>query len=188
MQRSFHMQLTKADPLKSKDNEHLFDIIKQNPLATLVLMEAENSPHISHIPCHLDDSGDCIIGHVSNRHPLARKLQAKSVSKAGVNINLNLVFNGESHYVSPNDIAPSERTAQLVPTWHYSNVHVQGEVVEIINIDEKYRQMVLTSAYFEQKQAVQWTMDKLSTTATKHMLKAITVFKVVITELKEVAT
>lgn len=182
------MQLTKADLLNSKGNVHLFDIIKQNPLATLVLMETEDSPHISHIPCHLDGSEDYIIGHVSNRHPLAKQLQAKSVSEAKLNIKLNLVFHGDSRYVSPNDIAPSERTAQLVPTWHYTNVHVQGLVVEIIDVNEKYQQMVLTSAYFESGQEMPWTMDKLSITATKHMLKSITLFKVATTELTEVVT
>lgn len=178
------MHLTKPEQYTEKEMIHSLAIIKQNPLATLVFIEAENMPHISHIPCHLDVDERYLIGHVSNHHPLAKKLKAISCDTQGV--NLNLAFHGESRYMSPNDIAPCGRTAQMVPTWHYTNAHVIGEAVEIADMKDKYQQMALTSANFEQNQLTPWTMDKVSNTAISHMLNAITVFKVSITELKEV--
>jgi len=159
-------------------------IIKQHPLVTLVFIDADNISHISHIPFHLSADERYLIGHVSNHHPLAKNLKEISYDTGGV--NLNLVFHGESRYMSPNDVAACDRKPQTVPTWHYSNTHVACMAVEILDRTDKYQQMVLTSAYFEKNKATPWTMDKVSRTAVSHMLNAITVFKVLISELKEV--
>ncbi|NQZ52465.1 MAG: FMN-binding negative transcriptional regulator [Moritella sp.] len=178
------MSQIKHDNDAAKKMTYALTIIEQHPLATLVFIDANNNPHISHIPFHLSADERYLIGHVSNHHPLAKKFKAISGDKGEV--NLNLVFHGESRYMSPNDVAPCDRKPQTVPTWHYSNTHVVGEAVEIVDTTDKYQQMVLTSAYFEQNQTTPWTMDKVSSTAVSHMLNAITVFKVLITELKEI--
>ncbi|NQZ90817.1 MAG: FMN-binding negative transcriptional regulator [Moritella sp.] len=174
----------KHDNDAAREMTHSLALIKQHPLATLVFIDANNNPHISHIPFHLSADERYLIGHVSNRHALAKKLKGQACDREGV--DLNLVFNGESRYMSPNDVAPCDRKPQTVPTWHYSNTHVAGVAVEIVDTTDKYQQMVLTSAYFEQDQMTPWTMDKVSRTAVSHMLNAITVFKVLITELKEI--
>ena len=178
------MSQIKHDNDAAKKMTYALTIIEQHPLATLVFIDANNNPHISHIPFHLSADERYLIGHVSNHHPLAKRFKAISGDKGEV--NLNLVFHGESRYMSPNDVASCDRKPQTVPTWHYSNTHVVGEAVEIVDRTDKYQQMVLTSAYFEQNQATPWTMDKVSSTAVSHMLNAITVFKVLITELKDI--
>ncbi|QUM88768.1 FMN-binding negative transcriptional regulator [Moritella sp. 36] len=178
------MSQIKHDNDAAKKMIYSFTIIKQHPLATLVFIDANNIPHISHIPFHLSADERYLIGHVSNRHVLAKKLKGQGCDREGV--DLSLVFHGESRYMSPNDVGPSARKPQTVPTWKYSNTHVVGVAVEIVDRADKYQQMVLTSAYFELNQTTPWTMDKVPRTAVSHMLNAITVFKVSIIELNSI--
>ncbi|QUM77050.1 FMN-binding negative transcriptional regulator [Moritella sp. 24] len=177
------MQLVNYDKDKGTENADLFTIIKQNPLATLVFVDAEQISHVSHIPCHFDADNHDLIAHVSNHHPLAKALKAMSNGIEGVNIQL--VFHGDSHYMSPNDVAACDRTPKTVPTWRYSNAHVVGVAVEIGDTKEKFQQMVLTTAYFEKNKKTPWSMDKVSATAITHMLNVITVFKISIDQCKK---
>jgi len=178
------MYQIKHDKDVAKGMTQSFAVIKKNPLATLVFTDATNTPHISHIPFHLSADARYLIGHVSNRHALAKKLKGQGCDREGV--ELSLVFHGKSYYMSPNDVGPSARKPQTVPTWKYSNTHVVGVAVEIVDRADKYQQMVLTSAYFEQNQTTPWTMDKVPRIAVSHMLNTITIFKVSITELNSI--
>ncbi|QFI38061.1 FMN-binding negative transcriptional regulator [Moritella marina ATCC 15381] len=167
---------------RDQDLDLLFCVISQDPLATLVFIDTEQMPHISHIPCHFAVNNDVIVAHVSNDHPLAAKLNAASTSNDGVDISL--IFHGESGYVSPNFVPIDEREGQMVPSWNYIKVHVTGCATAITAPADKYQQMALTSAHFEQYQAQPWTLDSASSTAINHMLKAITVFSVSIVGLE----
>ncbi len=165
----------------AEDIEFLQKVIKQNPLATLVFNDINNMPNISHIPCHFNSGDDrYLVGHVSNNHPLAAQLK----NVASNNVTLNLVFHGENAYISPNYVGTANSSAQLVPTWNYSAVHISGYAIEVVEHDEKHQQMRLTSEYFEQDQTSAWSLDYAPETAINHMLQAITIFKVEITDIQ----
>ncbi len=153
------------------DKTHLHTLIEQNPLATVLTQDLGSFPDISHIPFHLNESNSYLIGHVSNQHPLARKLKENKEE------NICLIFHGPDTYISPNY---SEQ--QVVPTWNYQKVHIKGKAVEIVDNTQKYHQMCLTTQHFEQGQATPWSLDLTPDIAISQMLKAITIFKVSIDE------
>jgi len=158
-----------------------YRIVEDNPLATLI-MNTNTDVEISHIPCHFANKNKTsIMAHVSNNHPLAKKLQQSP------KVVINLVFHGEDAYVSPNDVSIDNSRAQMVPTWNYAKVHITGSAAEVKDSNEKYNHMMQTSDYFEcsqrsplpgQENNKYWAISDAPDTAIKHMLNAITVFTV----------
>jgi len=150
----------------------LIDLIKNNPLATLIINTEDELPHVSHIPFHFDGSHTSLIGHTSNQHPIAKKLKQNQIE------SIILIFHGEQGYISPN-----YSEGQPVPTWNYSKVQITGEAKAISDSNEKYKQMDITTQHFEKEQAQPWLLDAAPSKAIEQMLKAITVFKVSINEI-----
>ncbi|SFD28830.1 FMN-binding negative transcriptional regulator [Pseudoalteromonas denitrificans] len=157
----------------SKNNKQLTKLIADYPLATLLIKD-ERELHISHIPFHYDENELFLIGHVSNHHPLSERL------KNSQTVHVSLIFHGEDAYISPSYVSQNNKSKQSVPTWNYRKVHISGEAIEISNHNEKYQQMDLTSQLFEQGQDIPWLLKSAPSKAIKHMLNAITIFKVTI--------
>jgi len=176
-----HYQSTKAQL------SNYYRIIEQNPLATLIF-STNNNIEISHIPCHFYNTNKTtLMAHVSNHHPLAKKLQQSAT------VDISLVFHGEDAYVSPNDICADDSQAQMVPTWNYAKVHVTGCAIEIKDPSETYNHMGQTSDYFEhlkrspiagQEAKEYWALSNAPDTAIKDMLNAITVFTVQVNDIE----
>lgn len=194
--------------IQGEDNCALVEVIRENPLATLIHVGENSELHISHIPFHFNESpmlntqeshnerlrdnetllGYELVAHVSNKHPLVEQLKAKN------KIDINLVFHGEDDYISPNDVNVEHKAMQRVPTWNYAKVHVSGYATEISDVDAKYQQMIETSDYFEQIKMQQntkspdnyvaWSMKSAPSSAIESMLKAITVFTLTITHIE----
>ncbi len=192
----------------------LLEVIQTNPLASLIFLDSNNKMHISHIPFHyafhdrLNQNSNKmeygkLLAHVSNNHPLAK--QVKSNNTGQDETQITLIFHGEDEYISPNDVSVELSDMQKVPTWNYSKVHVTGQLTEVKNIEDKYQQLVLMSDYFEHKKVQQgltsaekniaWSLadsfsqssQEIPTSIVKpinHMLKAITVFTLVIDKIE----
>jgi len=170
---------------KEQVNKYLA-LIEDNPLATLIF-HTDTGIEISHIPCHFTEKNNTrLMAHVSNNHPLAKKLQQST------SVAINLVFHGGDAYISPNDVSSDNRQAQMVPTWNYAKVHIAGTAVEIKADDEKYNHMEQTSDYFEYRERSPlawqdsnnyWALGDAPKTAIKHMLNAITVFTVQVDDI-----
>jgi len=162
-------------------------IIEDNPLATLVFTNKAGI-EISHIPCHFATANKTsLMAHVSNHHPLAKKLQQST------NVAVSLVFHGDDAYVSPNDVSAENSQAQMVPTWNYAKVHISGISTEIKDNNDKYSHMAQATNYFEykershivgQEQSEYWSLADAPDTAIKHMLNAITVFTVQVNNIE----
>jgi len=172
-----HFQIGEEEQVK------LSTVINANPLATLLLNVDEALPHISHIPFHFPEcdlstkaTNNVLIGHVSNHHPLAKKLLTQE------NVQVSLVFHGEQSYISPHCF--DNIAGQVVPTWNYEKVHVCGYVTPILSPENKRQQMELSSHYFEREQEKPWKLTELSAKKTKQMLTAITFFKVNINSIE----
>jgi len=142
---------------------NLIKVIKQNPLATLVYCDDNGKVDISHIPFHFQqplqvNDESCInqqilVAHISNHHPLAVQLNKQqvfqSVQESYKNTYIKLIFHGENDYISPNDIAMKHRHLNPVPSWNYVNVHIEGKVSVIGEIQQKLQQILDSSEYFE---------------------------------------
>ncbi|MBH2010712.1 MAG: FMN-binding negative transcriptional regulator [Xanthomonadaceae bacterium] len=109
-------------PFEESRPEVLHAFIRQHPLATLVINDAEGLA-ADHIPLLLraeaGPSGK-LLGHVARSNPLWQK--------AGDGIACLLVFHGIDGYISPNGYASKQETGKVVPTWNYEVVHVHGKV------------------------------------------------------------
>ena len=176
----------------NEDESHkLSAVINENPLATLLINIGEPLPHISHIPFHISDfepkcglsteaENHVLIAHVSNHHPLAKKLLTKE------QVQVSLVFHGEQGYISPHchDNVQSNINGQNLPTWNYTKVHVTGSVRSILEPKKKYQQMKISSQYFEREQEHPWQLTEVSDKKIRQMLTAITFFEVSITSIK----
>jgi transcriptional regulator len=142
---------------------NLIKVIKQNPLATLVYCDDNGKVDISHIPFHFQqplqvNDESCInqqilVAHISNHHPLAVQLNRQqvfqSLTESSKSTSIKLIFHGENDYISPNDIAFTHRHLNPVPSWNYVNVHIEGKVSVIGGAQQKLRQILDSSEYFE---------------------------------------
>ena len=164
-----HYQTNSED---KTEQAKLIDLVNNNPLATLIIKIEGKLPHFSHIPFHYDEQQTSLVGHTSNQHPLAKRLKQNQVE------DIVLIFHGEQGYISPN-----YSEAQPVPTWNYSKVQITGEAKAITDMSEKYKQMDITTQYFEKEQTEPWLLDSAPSKAIEQMLKAITIFKISIDEI-----
>jgi transcriptional regulator len=170
-------------------------VINDNPLATLLININETLPHVSHIPFHFSEckpesEPECdlvpeteskvLIAHVSNHHPLAKKLLTQK------HVQVSLVFHGEQGYISPHchDKIKVNIGGQNVPTWNYAKVHVIGIAKPILSPEGKYQQMKISSQYFEREQEKPWKLTEVPDKKIRQMLTAITFFKVKISRIE----
>ena len=100
----------------------LQELMRTHPLATLVAM----TPHglaADHIPLvfHATDGSPGVLrGHVARANPIWRELEPGAKVLA--------IFQGPSHYVSPNWYPAKKEHGKVVPTWNYVVVHVHGAI------------------------------------------------------------
>jgi len=101
-------------PKQHQDNDinHLIEVIKAYPLATVISVE-NNLPLITHLPLIYED--EKLIGHIDINNPQAKLLKD--------NRDVTLIFSGPECYISPSIF----ETAHL-PTWNYIKVHLSGKV------------------------------------------------------------
>lgn len=98
---------------REQHGQHLFDLIEQNPLATIVTLD-NGLPNVNHIPLLLERASPVrLIGHFARANPQWRQLQHGDPT--------TLVFQGPHAYISP-----SWYRAPGVPTWNYTAVHVRA--------------------------------------------------------------
>jgi transcriptional regulator len=100
----------------------LQDLMRTQPLATLVAV-TPNGLTADHIPLLFDatDSSPRVLrGHVARANPIWRELEPGARVLA--------IFQGPSHYVSPNWYPAKKEHGKVVPTWNYVVVHVRGAI------------------------------------------------------------
>jgi transcriptional regulator len=104
-------------PTKHQDDDinHMIDVIKTYPLATLISVK-NNQPLITHLPLVYEDGK--LIGHIDIYNPQAALLKNET--------DVAILFAGPECYISPSIYS----TTQL-PTWNYIKVHLKGKVKAI---------------------------------------------------------
>lgn len=156
----------------SKDNQDAVDLIRMNPFASLISVDNEGLPFVSHIPLHLEEgSGDkFLLGHVAKPNPHWRYLAARPAAV--------VTFMGPHAYLSPQVYPDLTR----VPTWNYLAVHctVHAELIEDPTAKDQLLKKLI--ADHEPAYAKQW--EDLSEEFAQTMLAGIVGFRLRVTNLQ----
>jgi transcriptional regulator len=115
---------------KSKDRAQALDIIRAQPLASLISVDDAGLPYVTHLPLHVEerpstgsgrtDLGLTLLGHCAKPNAHWKYLQARPQAV--------VTFLGPQAYMSPKVYPDLVR----VPTWSYLAVHctVQATLIE----------------------------------------------------------
>ncbi|MEP6826270.1 MAG: FMN-binding negative transcriptional regulator, partial [Ramlibacter sp.] len=109
---------------KAKDEALARQLMREHPFASLVSVDDEGVPYVTHLPLHLDEPGAdgelVLLGHCARPNAHWRFLQARPTAV--------VTFMGPHAYLSPKVYPDLAR----VPSWNYLAVHctVQSTLVE----------------------------------------------------------
>ncbi len=95
---------------KAKEAAHATELMRSYPLASLISVDDDGLPFVTHLPLHVD-SDTRLLGHVAKPNPHWRYLQARAQAV--------VTFMGPHAYQSPKVYPDLAR----VPTWNYLAVH-----------------------------------------------------------------
>lgn len=156
---------------KPPSEDEAFDLMRSHPLATLVSLDDQGFPFVTHLPLHREEGAGpaVLLGHVARGNPHGRFLQARPEALA--------VFMGPQAFMSTRVYPDLTR----VPTWNYLAVHckVRAEMVE----DEFGKDRILKAliADHDPPYAAQWLA--LPEEFRRKMLAGIVAFKLTVLEL-----
>ena len=106
----------------AKDEVHALALMRAHPFASLINVDDEGFPFVTHLPLHLTqlDGQRVLLGHCAKANPQWRYLQSRPQAL--------VTFRGPQAYMSPKVYPDLTR----VPTWSYLAVHakVQASLVE----------------------------------------------------------
>ena len=107
---------------KSDDRALAADLMRARPFASLISVDDEGLPFVTHLPLHLETADDkfILLGHCAKANPHWRHLQARPTAV--------VTFLGPHAYLSPKMYPDLAR----VPSWNYLAVHctVRARLVE----------------------------------------------------------
>jgi transcriptional regulator len=110
-----------------RDRDVAVRLMRARPFASLVSVDDDGFPFVTHLPLHLEEQGEGIVllGHCARPNPHWRYLEARPTALA--------TFLGPHAYQSPK-IYPD---LQRVPSWNYLAVHCAVESRLIHDAAEK---------------------------------------------------
>ena len=93
-------------------------LIDAHPFVTLISVDAEGAPFVSHLPVLCSRNGDAVLieGHWARPNPQARH-----------DSEVMMIVHGPGAYVSPG-VYPDKEAAARVPTWNYAVAHLHGRL------------------------------------------------------------
>jgi transcriptional regulator len=122
-------------PQHHQDNnkEHLIEVIKTYPLATLISV-SNDVPFITHLPLIYEDNK--LIGHIDIYNPHTELLKN--------NRPVTVIYSGPNCYISP-----SIYTTTQLPTWNYIKVHLKGNVKAIKSKGALKKSLITMTEFLE---------------------------------------
>ena len=101
------------------DRDQSLALMRAHPLATVISVDDDGNPFVSHLPLVIEPDGDGLvcIGHLSRANQHWKLLGGRRATA---------IFHGPDAYITP---AWYEQNS--VPTWNYVVVHVRGVVTLI---------------------------------------------------------
>ena len=151
-------------------NEHVTSIIKEFPLAQVMIASNDNlHDQIIYLPVCLDQNKNVLNGHLSINNKIAWLLEN--------NAKVTLVFQGDDAYISP---LTHEKIK--VPTWNYRRIHITGHF-RFLPPEQNKQQMTLQVDNLE---AGKWSMDAQPEQMINGMLANIRCFEISIERVDKV--
>ena len=107
---------------KSRDAAIAADVMRRDPFASLISVDDDGVPFVTHLPLHLEERGDAffLLGHCAKLNPHWRYLQQRPTAV--------VTFLGPHAYLSPKIYPELTR----VPSWNYLAAHctVSARLIE----------------------------------------------------------
>ena len=130
----------------AKDQAIAYELIRENPFASLISNDDNNLPFVTPLPLHLleDDGATLLLGHCAKPNPHWRYLQVRPQAV--------VTFMGPHAYMTPRVYPDLAR----VPTWNYVMVHCTVEAKIIDTFDDKDRLLKHLIADHDPTYADQW--------------------------------
>lgn len=155
-----------------KDEAHALRVMRDHPLASLISVDDEGFPFVTHLPLHLThrDAQHVLLGHCAKANPHWLYLQARPQAL--------VTFMGPQAYMSPKVYPDLVR----VPTWSYLAVHARVDVAFIDTPPSKDQLLKSLISGHEPAYAAQWR--GLETDYQDKMLNGIVAFELRITDLQ----
>lgn len=155
----------------------LHELMDRNPLATVVAVTADGI-QANHIPVmHEIGAGSLgtLRGHIAKANKIWRNV------KDGAEVLA--IFQGASHYISPNWYPSKFENGQVVPTWNYTVVHARGRLTWIH--DARWLREFLDSLTerHERGSAGPWRVSDAPPKYIEGMLGAIVGFEIALEKL-----
>jgi len=156
----------------SKNTSDAVDLMREYPFASLISVDENGFPFVSHIPLHLEVRGEnlVLLGHVAKGNPHWRYLQTRPQAL--------VTFMGPQAYLSPTVYPDLLR----VPTWNYLSVHCNVTARLIEEGADKDALLKKLIADHEPAYAAQWR--SLGEDYAQKMLSAIVGFELQVTEVQ----
>jgi transcriptional regulator len=158
----------------SKDRAIAAQLMREHPFASLISVDDEGLPFVTHLPLVLDDRGEeggfALLGHCARPNPAWRHLQARPRAV--------VTFLGPHAYLSPSVYPDLAR----VPTWNYLAVHCTVEARLIESPAEKDALLKRLIGEHEPAYAQQWR--DLGEEFQSKMLNGIMGFELRVTALQ----
>ena len=156
----------------AKDEVHALALMRAHPFASLISLDDEGFPFVTHLPLHLTqlDGQHVLLGHCAKANPQWRYLQSRPQAL--------VTFRGPQAYMSPQVYPDLTR----VPTWSYLAVHAKVQTSLVEQPEAKDRLLKQLIHGHEPAYAAQWR--GLAEDYQHKMLNAIVAFELRITELQ----
>jgi transcriptional regulator len=161
---------------EQSDRAALIALMRERPLATLVVASDDGVPSADLIPLefHADEGAQGTLrGHVARANPLWRRASAQALA----------VFTGPEAYISPGWYATKREHGKVVPTWNYTMVQASG-VLRAVDDAPWLRALVgrLTD-HHEAAQPAPWQVSDAPDDFVQQLLRAIVGIEIELTSL-----
>ena len=155
----------------------LHGLMDRYPLAAVVAVTADGI-QANHIPLILEPSGGTLgtlKGHIARANSWWRDLRPGA--------DVLAIFQGSSHYISPNWYPSRAEHGKVVPTWNYTVVHARGRIAWIHDASWLRGLLESLTDRHERGNAPPWRMSDAPTEYIERMLAAIVGFEIAIDSL-----
>ncbi len=156
----------------STDRSVAVDLIRAHPLATLISVDDDGFPFLSHLPLHVEQRDEelVLLGHCARPNAHWRYLQARPGALAS--------FMGPHAYMSPRVYPDLAR----VPTWNYLAVQCTVQATLVDEPLEKDKLLKKLIGDHDPQYIAQWIA--LGTEYQRKMLAGIVAFELRVTDLQ----
>jgi transcriptional regulator len=162
---------------KETQPDVLHSLMRKHPLAAVVALTAQGI-QANHIPLVFEPragSLGMLKGHIARANSLWRDLEAGAEVLA--------LFQGASHYISPNWYPAKAEHGKVVPTWNYAVVHARGRIAWIHDASW-LRDFVGTLTDRHESELISpWHVSDAPPKYVEQMIEAIVGFEITISDL-----